>query len=275
MRIKTRRKWPFYGASVFIHLVLIWVLSLMPQGFGASPFTRAGRGEGVYRVKYLGSPGTVAEPSSPVSPKKGRGKVVFSSLRHARGKPKSGKGLEGERAVKKTVAARKMAKVAARDLGKKDRSGNRERVSSLRKTPGRDMVDPSLLTGPGYGEEAVLAAMASGPGEGEGDPGSGGDRGKGKGGIVPPLPLAKEKPPYPPLARRRGYHGRLLIKLLVSPLGKVDRVVLVKSSGYSILDRVAVKTLKKWRFRPAMKNGRPISFWVEVPVVFDLREGRG
>ncbi len=175
--------------------------------------------------------------------------------------------------MRRALEARRVVKVAARDApAQRPSSNTREtEVPSISKKS----ADFSLLEESGYGEKALLAAMAPGPGDGKRTPGSGGE-GKGDGGgIIPPLPLVREKPPYPPLARRQGYEGKLVVRLLVSPTGRVDQVVLLRSSGYSILDRVAVKTLKKWRFRPAMKNGHPTSYWVEVPVVFDLKEARG
>jgi len=127
----------------------------------------------------------------------------------------------------------------------------------------------------GHAEKVLDVAPNKVPGERGEISGSGGKSKEGSGGIIPPLPLVNKKPPYPPLARRKGYEGRLVVRLLVSPSGEVGRVVLLKSSGYYILDRVAVKTLRGWKFRPAMKDGRPISYWVEVPVVFDLKEARG
>jgi len=94
---------------------------------------------------------------------------------------------------------------------------------------------------------------------------------KGTGGIIPPVPIQREKPPYPPLARKMGYQGRLILRLLVSKEGKVARIKVVRSSGYSILDRTAIKTVKKWRFIPAHGGKKAVPFWVEVPVVFSLK----
>lgn len=79
------------------------------------------------------------------------------------------------------------------------------------------------------------------------------------------------KPHYPLIARRRGYHGLVILKVQVMADGEVGRVELRKSSGYSILDRSAIRTVKKWRFIPGSKGNIPISMWVEVPIRFELR----
>ncbi len=38
-----------------------------------------------------------------------------------------------------------------------------------------------------------------------------------------------------------------------------------------MLDRAAVAAVKSWHFLPAMRDGRPVSAWVEIPVRFHLR----
>jgi len=37
------------------------------------------------------------------------------------------------------------------------------------------------------------------------------------------------------------------------------------------LDQEAIKTVKSWRFRPARKNGEPVSVWVDIELSFTLR----
>ena len=278
---KKEKRWPFYGASILIHALLVCLLSLLPQGLGHSPFQKAGPG-GVYRVRFLGG-GQVPSPSLPSS----ADTVPGASSEKASVKAERGKGIRTPRpprpprAVESASGHRKARRVPGSTPGKMARVQTRKAEArgagpgdqEARPVPRVGSLAPAVLVEPGYGEGVLLASMALGPGvEARGSGGEG--RGE-TGGLVPPLPLVREKPPYPPLARRMGYQGRLIVRLLVSPLGRVDRVDLVKSSGYSILDRAAVRTLRKWRFRPAIRGGHPVSYWVEVPVVFSLREGQG
>lgn len=80
-------------------------------------------------------------------------------------------------------------------------------------------------------------------------------------------------PRYPRIARSRGYQGRTILEIFVLPDGTVDHVRIKQSSGHDILDRAALEAVKRWRFRPAKRNGRPISATLVVPVTFRLNEG--
>ena len=76
---------------------------------------------------------------------------------------------------------------------------------------------------------------------------------------------------YPPIALRRGFEGRVVLKVLVSKDGRAIKVTLGKSSGHAILDRAAIKAVRKWVFKPGKLNGVPIDMWVKVPVVYELK----
>lgn len=77
-------------------------------------------------------------------------------------------------------------------------------------------------------------------------------------------------PTYPFAARKRRRQGLVLVQLDVGIDGRVDRVVLLESSGDSTLDEAAMATLGRWRLRPASENNRPVPGRVEVPVRFRL-----
>ncbi|MCK5552703.1 MAG: energy transducer TonB [Deltaproteobacteria bacterium] len=78
------------------------------------------------------------------------------------------------------------------------------------------------------------------------------------------------KPPYPRVARRRGYEGVVLLKVEILPNGRVGEIQVKKSSGHPMLDRSALKTVRQWRFIPAKRAEEPIRIWAEVPIKFDL-----
>lgn len=76
---------------------------------------------------------------------------------------------------------------------------------------------------------------------------------------------------YPPLALRRGFEGRVVLRVLVSKDGQALKVNLAKSSGHAILDMAAIEAVKKWVFKPGKLNGVPIDMWVKVPVVYEIK----
>jgi len=55
---------------------------------------------------------------------------------------------------------------------------------------------------------------------------------------------------YPPLARRRGWQGRVNVGLHVAADGDLTRIRLVKSSGYALLDKTAVRNITELRSIP-------------------------
>ena len=86
-------------------------------------------------------------------------------------------------------------------------------------------------------------------------------------------PEYNQNPPisYPRRARRRGYEGTVVLEVLVNRNGKVDDLRILASSGYAILDRSAVNSVKTWSFKPAKKGNDTVDIWVKVPVLFKLK----
>lgn len=105
----------------------------------------------------------------------------------------------------------------------------------------------------------------------------------GRGGAVevastaPPLVLAhplysrNPEPEYPPLARRRGLEGTVVLEALITPEGAVGGLTVHQSSGHPLLDEAALKSVKGWRFEPGRRGETPVAMPVLVPVRFGLR----
>jgi TonB family protein len=87
--------------------------------------------------------------------------------------------------------------------------------------------------------------------------------------AVPRYGLNRE-PYYPVGAREKGWQGTALLKVLVLKNGSVGSLEILRSSGFSILDRSALTAVKNWKFIPAQKDGQPIEIGVEIPVTFRL-----
>ncbi len=93
--------------------------------------------------------------------------------------------------------------------------------------------------------------------------------------VVPPRfnadYLQNPAPPYPPLARRMGEQGRVVLRVLVSPAGLPEQVELKRSSGSPRLDQSALDTVRRWKFVPARQGEQPVPAWVLVPISFTLQ----
>jgi protein TonB len=82
--------------------------------------------------------------------------------------------------------------------------------------------------------------------------------------------LNNPRPPYPMVARRMGYHGKVVLDVEVLAEGKAGDVKLHQGSGYDILDNAALQTVKTWRFTPARRFGQAVTQRFLVPIKFSL-----
>lgn len=97
--------------------------------------------------------------------------------------------------------------------------------------------------------------------------------------LVPPRfdadYLDNPAPAYPALSRRLGEHGRVLLRVFVSPDGHAAQAEIRESSGYERLDKAARDTVMRWRFVPAKQGHagqeRGVAAWVLVPISFSIR----
>ena len=84
-----------------------------------------------------------------------------------------------------------------------------------------------------------------------------------------PRPLASNPTPrYPSEALRAGVGGTVMVRASVDANGVPTDVAVVERSGHRELDRAALGAVRKWRFEPAMRNGKAVSSTVQVPVDF-------
>ncbi len=93
--------------------------------------------------------------------------------------------------------------------------------------------------------------------------------------VIPPHANADylENPPpaYPPLSRRLGEQGKVMLRVLVNANGMADTVELKSSSGSSRLDEAALATVRRWRFVPARQGEQPVAAWTLIPITFSLK----
>jgi TonB family protein len=114
--------------------------------------------------------------------------------------------------------------------------------------------------------------VGSGTGPGVG-PGRGGGIGGGVfrvgGGISAPRPISTPDPEYTEEARRAKYQGTCVLGLIVDDEGQPREIRIARSVGLG-LDQKAIDAVRRWRFEPAMKDGRPVAVQISVEVSFRL-----
>ena len=126
--------------------------------------------------------------------------------------------------------------------------------------PKQAPAPPKLLTAKG-GEGKVPEGKVGGTGtEGEGTEPAGPTYGPGFG----PGPL----PVYPKNAIDQNLQGTVTLAITVSPEGKAASVRVTGSSGHTLLDEAARRSVARWTFTPGMKNGKPVEGIVTVKIRF-------
>jgi len=93
-------------------------------------------------------------------------------------------------------------------------------------------------------------------------------------GVAPPTVLTRVDPEYSDEARQAKLQGAVILEAIISEEGipKVTRVV--RSLGLG-LDENAVAAIEQWRFRPGMKDGRPVKVALNIEVTFNLGTSAG
>lgn len=137
--------------------------------------------------------------------------------------------------------------------------------------------DPNANGGSGTGG-VPGTGRGAGMGEGQGPgigPGSGGGTGGGPyragSGIEAPKLVKEVRPNYTPDARRQGIEGDVVLEIVITNRGTVDRVRVLRGLGAG-LDENAIAAVRQWRFEPARRQGAPVDVVVEVSVEFRMRD---
>ncbi|MBI4824466.1 MAG: energy transducer TonB [Nitrospirae bacterium] len=139
--------------------------------------------------------------------------------------------------------------------------GDTERTLSV---SGEDIYQPSPLVG-----EPFIPSPLVGEGEGERQCAVLDGKGDNYSALLREIRDAiASKVSYPLIARKRNIQGTVLAGFSINEKGMPEDIRILESSGYSILDNEAIRTIKRAVPYPYIK------WTVEVPVRFKLKEER-
>jgi TonB family protein len=109
-----------------------------------------------------------------------------------------------------------------------------------------------------------------GPGAGDGGDGGGITGYSPIRGIVTPAVLQwKTEPEYSEEARKAKLQGTVVLQIEIDANGRAANVAVTRSLGLG-LDEKAVEAVRRWKFKPAYRNGRPVASPAVVEVNFRL-----
>lgn len=78
-------------------------------------------------------------------------------------------------------------------------------------------------------------------------------------------------PRYPPLSRRMGEEGIVVLRVELDEQGKVCAARVSGSSGFARLDEAALSAVRAWRCTPAQRDGQPVRAVALQPFKFILQ----
>jgi len=90
------------------------------------------------------------------------------------------------------------------------------------------------------------------------------------GDMVKPVLLVKIEPEYPSVARKAGMGGRVTVSAVIGLEGGVESAEVLASTN-PLFDQAALDAVRKWRYRAATMNGRPVRVYFTVVVDFVVR----
>jgi TonB family protein len=98
------------------------------------------------------------------------------------------------------------------------------------------------------------------------------DSGKKEGDLLTPVLTEKSDPGYPLELIRANVHGMVTLYAVINATGKVTDIRVLDSPD-DRLDSYAAQALARWKFMPAVKDGKPVALEAVVEIPFKVQRG--
>jgi protein TonB len=90
-------------------------------------------------------------------------------------------------------------------------------------------------------------------------------------GVISPEAIYKPEPQYSDEARKAKLQGSVFLSVLVNAEGKpVNAKVMVRPLGLGLDERAIYTVVTQWKFKPGMKDGKPVAVRAQFEVAFRL-----
>jgi periplasmic protein TonB len=90
------------------------------------------------------------------------------------------------------------------------------------------------------------------------------------GDVKPPEKILAPQPQYSEVARKARVQGVVIVQAIIDKEGNVTNVKILKGLPFG-LDQSAADAIKKWKFKPATLNGKPVAVYYNLTVNFTLQ----
>jgi protein TonB len=89
------------------------------------------------------------------------------------------------------------------------------------------------------------------------------------GGVFGSVVIHKVDPEYSEEARSAKYQGTVVLAVEIDPTGTATNIRVHRSLRLG-LDEKAVEAVKRWKFKPGQKDGKPVTVAATIEVNFRL-----
>jgi len=90
------------------------------------------------------------------------------------------------------------------------------------------------------------------------------------GEVLPPQQISAPPPQYRKEDRKAGSQGLVILGAIIDEEGNVADITVLKGSSES-LNEAAVEAARKWKFKPATRNGEPVAVLFNLTINFRLQ----
>jgi periplasmic protein TonB len=87
-----------------------------------------------------------------------------------------------------------------------------------------------------------------------------------------PEPVSQVAPTYPSELRKAKIEGLVTLVFLLSEEGRVEDPR-IENSSRPEFEKPALEAIRKWRFRPGVKEGQPVRTYIRIPMRFRVTSG--
>lgn len=89
-----------------------------------------------------------------------------------------------------------------------------------------------------------------------------------------PVPIERPAPRYSEDLRKKRIEGEVVAEFVIDIEGRVANATIIRSAHLA-LEAPALEAIRKWRFRPARKDGVPVATQVRQVLAFNLVDEAG
>lgn len=87
-----------------------------------------------------------------------------------------------------------------------------------------------------------------------------------------PEAISQAAPAYPPELRKAKIEGVVTLIFVLNEDGRVEEPR-VETSSRPEFEKPALEAIRKWRFKPGVKDGRPVRTYIRIPMRFRVTSG--